>query len=415
MGPRLEGQRMSDRIIIVGAGQGGVEAAIVLRQRQFEGEILVIGDEPDLPYQRPPLSKDFIKGGGQLRSVQLRDESFFADRNINLLLGRRVSAIDRAGKSVRLENGETLDYGHLVLATGARNRRLRVAGLDHPAVMELRTLAHAKLLMERLPSLRNVVLIGGGFIGLEVASLLQAHGVEVDVIEATDRLMGRVVSHATSEYFRDYHLRNGVRLHFGVIAESVEHGPQGCTVMLSDGKEIRADAVLLAAGVVPNVELAAEAGLRVENGIVVDQHLLTEDPSISALGDCAAYPSVHAGRMARLESVQNAVDHARTIAGRLTGESKAYDSLPWFWSFQGEARLQIAGLSAAGDEEVLRGDPSSGKFSVFLFRDGKAVATESINDAGIHMLTRRLLGAGVVVTPEMANAADGDLKALLKA
>jgi len=404
----------SDRVVIVGAGQGGVEAAISLRQKHFDGEIVVVGDEPDLPYQRPPLSKDFIKGGGQLRGVQLRDGSFFAERKIELLLGRSVTAIDRASKSVCFENGEVMGYGHLVLATGSRNRKLRAPGLDNPAVLELRTLQHAIRLMERLPSLGKVVVIGGGFIGLEVASLLRAQNVEVDVIEAAGRLMGRVVSHATSDYFRAFHLQHGVRLHFGVTVESVEYDSEGCTVLLSDGRPLRADAVLLAAGVVPNVELAAEAGLHVENGIVVDERLLTEDAAISALGDCASYPSVQAGCMVRLESVQNAVDHARTIAERLTGDAKRYDSLPWFWSYQGDARLQIAGLAAPGDQEILRGDPESRKFSVFLFRDGRAVATESINDPGIHMLTRRLLSAGVEITPEMACAPDSELKALLK-
>ncbi len=405
---------MSDRVIIIGAGQGGVEVAISLRQRNFDGEIVIVGDEPHPPYQRPPLSKDFIKGGGREGSVVLREERFFSERNIELRLNRQAVAIDREAMAVRLDDGEVLSYGHLVLATGARNRKIRIPGLDHPDVMELRTLAHAHRLMERLPALRTVAVIGGGFIGLEVASLLRDHDVEVDIIEAADRLMGRVVSHITSDYFLRYHRETGVRIRLGASAESVEHGPSGCRVVLADGTTLEADAVLLAAGVVPNVELAADAGLAVNNGIVVDAELLTSDPAISALGDCAAYPSVHAGCVLRLESVQNAVDHGRLIAARLTGDRRPYESLPWFWSYQGQARLQIAGLSAPGDNPVLRGDPETGKFSVFLFREGRNTAVESINDPGTHMAARRLLGSGIGVSPDVAADPAVDLKSLLK-
>ncbi len=400
------------RVVVAGSGQAGVELAASLRQRGFEGQIVIVGDEPDLPYQRPPLSKDFLKST-QSATLPLRAESFYASNAIELRLGVTAAKIERDGRAIVLSDGERLDYDHLVIATGARNRMPPVPGLDPADVMELRTLAHARVLTSRLDHLRHVTVLGGGFIGLEVASLLRARGIGVDLIEASDRLMGRVLSRQMSDWFRDFHLGLGTRLRFGTMAQSVTKKTDGFDVALSDGTVLSTDAIMVAIGVVPNAEIAAEAGLAVDNGVVVDDVLLTDDPYISAIGDCAAHPNPFGLGMVRLESVQNAVDQAKCVAARLTGSRVAYDSLPWFWSNQGEARLQIAWLSAGVDDAVVRGDPSSGKFSVFLYRGERLITVESINSPGEHMASRRILSARLSVPKEAAADTTVDLKSFM--
>jgi 3-phenylpropionate/trans-cinnamate dioxygenase ferredoxin reductase component len=399
-------------IVIVGSGHAGVELAASLRQRGFDGSITIVGDEPDLPYQRPPLSKEFLKGADDT-GLPLKGEAFFPANDIALRLGVRAERIDREQMEILLSDGERLHYDHLALATGARNRIPLIAGLDRRSILELRTLKDARALNERLAELRHVTIVGGGFIGLEVAALLNARGVVVDVVEAAPVLMGRVLSRGMSAYFRSFHERMGTRFHFETVAQGVSHGSAATEVTLSDGRRFDTDAVLVAAGIVPNAELAAEAGLAVENGIVVDSRLVTSDPAISAMGDCAYYPNVYTQGMARLESVQNAVDQARCIAARLTGEDSPYDGLPWFWSNQGTARLQIAGLPNGHDNTVVRGDPESGKFSVYLYRGDRLLAVESISSAGDHMLARRLLAARTFVPKSLVADPAANLKELL--
>lgn len=400
------------RIVIVGSGQAGVETAAALRQRGFEGEIVLIGDESDLPYQRPPLSKDFLKSDGAA-PLPLRAESFYDANAITMRLGEQVVAIDRDAFQIVLASGERLSYGHLVLATGARNRMPNLPGLQARDIIELRTLSHARALLDRLGTLRHVSVLGGGFIGLEVASFLREKGIGVDVIEMADRLMGRVLSPQMSDWFRKYHLSQGMRLHFNTHAERLEEADGRGLLHLANGETIEADALVVSIGVLPNAELAASAGLETVNGIVVDERLLTADPSISAIGDCAAHPNPFGIGLVRLESVQNAVDQAKCVAARLTGDAKPYHSVPWFWSNQGSARLQIAGLAAGVDEAVTRGDPDSGKFSIFLYREGRLVCVESVNAAGDHMAARRILAAGTSLPPEDAANSDVDLKSFM--
>jgi 3-phenylpropionate/trans-cinnamate dioxygenase ferredoxin reductase component len=399
-------------IVIVGTGHAGVELAASLRQRGFGGSVTIVGDEPDLPYQRPPLSKEFLKGADDA-GLPLKGEAFFPANDIALRLGVRAERIDRDKGEILLSDGERLHYDHLALATGAQNRIPPIPGLDRWSILELRTLKDARVLNERLPALRHVTVVGGGFIGLEVAGLLRARDIDVDLVEAAPVLMGRVLSRGMSAYFRSFHEKMGTRLHFETMVQGVNHGPAGTKVALSNDRRFDTDAVIIAAGIVPNVELAAEAGLTVDNGIVTDDRLVTSDPAISAMGDCAYYPNVYTGAMARLESVQNAVDQARCIAARLTGEDMPYDGLPWFWSNQGSARLQIAGLSNGHDNTVLRGDPESGKFSIFLYRGDRLLAVESINSAGDHMLARRLLAARTVVPKTVVTDPAANLKELL--
>jgi 3-phenylpropionate/trans-cinnamate dioxygenase ferredoxin reductase subunit len=399
-------------IVIVGSGHAGVELAASLRQRGFDGSVTIVGDEPDLPYQRPPLSKEFLKSADD-PGLPLKGEAFFPANDITLRLGIRAERIDRQSGQVELSDGTRLSYDHLALATGAHNRIPPVPGLDQCSMLELRTLGNARLLNARLASLCHVTIIGGGFIGLEVAGLLRARDIGVDLIEATPVLMGRVLSKPMSAWFRAFHERLGTGLHFETLVQGVHHSGSGTEVRLSNSQQLQTDAILIATGISPNVELAAEAGLAIDNGIVVDDMLVTSDPAISAMGDCAAYPNVYIGGMARLESVQNAVDHARCIAARLTGEGKPYDGFPWFWSNQGSARLQIAGMSNGHDDVVLRGDPESGKFSMFLYRQDRLIAVESINSAADHMMARRLLAARVPVSKLVAADPAANLKDLM--
>lgn len=406
-------------IVIIGAGQGGFQAAASLREAGFTGPLTLIGDEPGLPYQRPPLSKAYMKGDAGIEQIELRPAAFYADHAITLVEGR-VVAIEREARRVRMADGGAHPYAHLILATGARNRPLPVPGKDLAGVHYLRTRADADTLKQRLPGARRVVVIGAGFIGLEFAAVARALGHEVTVLEAASRPMARALSPEMSAFFASAHRNWGVDLRCGAgVVGLLGEGGHVTGVEATDGIVHPADFVLVGIGVTPNVELAAEAGLEIANGIVVDADLLTADPAISALGDAVAYPSVHAGMMARLESVQNAVDQARCIAARLTGkvgpdgEPLPYTAVPWFWSDQGDLKLQMVGIAGPTDSAVLRGDPASRRFSVFRFHERQLTAIESVNRPADHMLGRRLLAGKPRLTPEEAADEGFDLKTLL--
>jgi 3-phenylpropionate/trans-cinnamate dioxygenase ferredoxin reductase component len=402
-----------DPVVIVGASHAGFQLAASLRQHGFDGKVTLIGDEPVLPYQRPPLSKDYLDGKIGFDLLLMRPEAFYRDHRIDFLPGARVAAIDRAGQRVLLATGEHLGYGHLALATGARNRVPPLPGIELDGVCYLRTLAETEALRERLAAAERIVVIGAGFIGLEFAAVARAHGKQVHIVELLDRVMARVVSVPTSHFFAAAHRAAGVEFSFGAAALRIAgHGGRVDRVELAGGERLAADLVLVSVGVVPNLELAAAAGLAVANGIVVDATLATADELISAMGDCAAFPCAHAaGKPTRLEAVQNAADHARCVADRIVGKPHAYSALPWFWSEQGKLRLQIAGLTTGHDRHVIRGDPASGGFSVFCYKGGQLLGIESIDRPADHAHARRLLGAGRQVTPEQAADAGFDLRA----
>jgi 3-phenylpropionate/trans-cinnamate dioxygenase ferredoxin reductase subunit len=400
-------------VLIVGAGHAGFQLAASLRQHGFGERIALINDEGHLPYQRPPLSKAYLKGEGRPDSLMFRPDKFYHDQNIDLISDRAVS-IDRTGRKLLLASGASLDYWHLVLATGARNRLLDIPNANLEAVRYLRILDESEVLRQRISSGQRVVVIGAGFIGLEFAATARAKGLEVDVIELGTRVMARAVTAEISEFFQQRHAAAGIRIHLGVQVTSIEaDGGKVTGVSLSDGRHIPADLIVVGVGVLPNVELAAEAGLPVASGIIVDEQLLTADPNISAIGDCALYASPRFGASLRLESVQNATDHARCVAARLTGDAKAYDGLPWFWSDQGPDKLQIAGLTTGYDRVVVRGDRAQGAFSAFCYKSGQLVGIESVNRAGDHMFGRRLLAANGSITPEQAADSGFDLKRAL--
>lgn len=400
-------------VIIVGAGHAGYQVAASLRQAGFSDRIGLINDEAHLPYQRPPLSKAYIKGSAGPESLMFRPEKFYQDQTIELIAGRVVS-IDRTTRKVLLASGEALPYGHLVLATGARNRLLDLPNANLPDVKYLRILDESEVLRSIIPSKTRVVVIGAGFIGLEFAATARIKGLEVDVLELAPRVMARAVTAEVSEYFQARHREAGIRIHLGVQATSIEAENGKVTgVSLSDGRHLPADLVVVGVGVLPNIELAAEAGLPVAAGIIVDEYLATADPNISAIGDCALFASPRFGGSQRLESVQNATDHARCVAARLTGDRKAYDSHPWFWSDQGDDKLQIAGLTTGYDHVVLRGDPARKAFSAFCYKGDRLLGIESVNRAGDHMFGRRLQAMDRSITPEQAADESFDLKSAL--
>jgi 3-phenylpropionate/trans-cinnamate dioxygenase ferredoxin reductase subunit len=400
-------------VLIAGAGHAGFQLAASLRQHGYSEPIRLINDEAHLPYQRPPLSKAYLKGAGGADSLMFRPDKFYRDQNIELIADRAAS-IDRGARRLLLASGSSLDYGHLVLATGARNRLLDIPNANLEDVLYLRTLDESEALRLRIASARHVVVIGAGFIGLEFAATARARGLEVDVVELGARVMARAVTAEISEFFQSRHTAAGIRIHLGVQATGIESdGTHVTGVSLSDGRHVPADLVVVGVGVLPNVELADEAGLPVAAGIIVNEQLLTSDPNVSAIGDCALFASHRFGGSLRLESVQNATDHARCVAARLTGDAKTYDGQPWFWSDQRDDKLQIAGLTTGYDRVVVRGDPGQGSFSAFCYKSGQLVGVESVNRGSDHVFGRKILGMNRSIEPEQAADTSFDLKAAL--
>ncbi|MFE1600749.1 NAD(P)/FAD-dependent oxidoreductase [Methylobacterium sp. ID0610] len=401
----------AEGIVVVGAGQGGFQLGASLREGGYHGPVTLIGDEPGLPYGRPPLSKAYLTGRTDAAGLLLRPPAYYAEHAITVRSGERVTAIDRAAQRVTLASGEALPFAHLVLATGTRNRPLPVPGADLPGVHQLRSLAEADALKAALDGVARVAVVGAGFIGLEFAAVCAGKGIAVTVIEGLDRALARALSATMAGAMTEAQAAAGVRFLFGAQVEAIAGRERATGVVVRGGETVPADLVLVGIGVLPNQDLAEAAGLAVGNGIAADAMLATTDPAISAIGDCAAHPSPHAdGARVRIESVQNAVDGARCVAARLTGRPAAYTAVPWFWSDQGSLKLQIAGLSTPADDAVTRGTPGSG-FSVFRYRNGRLSAVESLNRPADHMIARRLLQAGLSPTPAEAADPGFDLKA----
>jgi 3-phenylpropionate/trans-cinnamate dioxygenase ferredoxin reductase component len=387
-------------VVVVGAGHAGVQVADALRAGGYDGALTLVGDEPALPYQRPPLSKEHL-ALTETPALPLRSERFFRDNRIDLRTGVGVTALDRASRTVLLADGITLQYSALVLATGAVNRWPAVPGADLLGIHGLRTLDDAQAVRAKLHRACSVLVVGAGFIGLEFAAAARKHGLPVTVLEAADRPMGRALSPAMADHVAEAHRRMGTNLRFGeAVAAFTGRRGRVTGAVSTTGVAYGADLVLVGIGVVPRTELAAAAGLSVSDGVVVDQNLRTDDPAIYAVGDCASHPNVHAGRRVRLESVQNATDQGRHVAHAILGGDATYAELPWFWSHQGELKLQIAGVRMLGDESVVCGDHASGRFSVCSFRRGRLVAVESVNKPADHTAARRVLAEGRSPQPE---------------
>ena len=400
-------------VVIVGGGQAGLQTAVSLREFGFAGPVTLLGDETALPYQRPPLSKAYLAGTTDEAGLVLRSGGFFAERDINVLTGEQIARIDREAGRVEGASGRVYPYVHLVLATGARNRMLPGEAGAFGNVLYLRTLADAARLRAGLENAKRVVVLGAGFIGLEFAAVAAKRGLDVTVVEMAERPMARALSPAMSAFFTAAHEAAGVRFRFGAAVAGVtgENGT-ATAVRLADGQVLAADLVLVGIGVIPNAELARDAGLPGPGGIEVDETLATADPAISAIGDCAVHPSrFGAGMPLRIESVQNAIDQGRCVARRITGHPEPYAAVPWFWSDQGPHKLQIVGLGAPGDEAVVRGDPGAGAVSVFRFRGDRLTAVESVNRPQDHMAARRVLARGASLTRQEAGDTGFDLKA----
>jgi len=406
---------MSDPgIVIVGTGQAAYQLASSLRGEGYAGPICLVGEEPHLPYQRPPLSKSFLNSDCEAASLTFQGEAYYAKHGVELVRRTRVTRIDRSGHFVETHDGARLPYSHLVLATGARNRQLPYASPGSQGVFSLRTLDDARGLRECLGNIRKAVVIGAGFLGLEFAAVAAGKGVAVTVVEATATLMSRVVSAPVGSAFQQHLESLGVQFYLGTMVNAIQRENERITgVEMSDGRVAEGEIVVVSIGVLPNAELAIEAGLATGNGILVNQHLSTDDPCISAIGDCASFPSRFTHAPCRLESIQNAVDQARCLARRLAGRDEPYDAVPWFWSDQGGLKLQIAGLSGAVDEVVLRGDAGARRFSAYCFSAGRLVCVESVGCPADHMAARKLLGAATPVTPAQVRDKSIDLKSLL--
>lgn len=402
---------MSAGVVVVGAGQAGFQLAASLREAGYADPITLVGDEPGLPYQRPPLSKAYLADKITAAGLELRPAAYFSEHHIGHRSSVRVAAIDRPGRRVLFANGESLAYDHLVLATGARNRALLVPGAELPGAFQLRGRDDADRLKAALAEARAVAIVGAGFIGLEFAGICAARGLAVTVIETAERPMARAVSVETAAFFARAHGEAGIRFLFGAGIVAIEGAGRVEAVRLRDGTTVAADLVLVGIGVVPNQELAEAAGLAVGDGIRVDAVLSTEDPMISAIGDCARAPSRFAdGAPVRIESVQNALDQGRCLAARLTARPAAFEAVPWFWSDQGPHKLQIAGLATPADASVVRPVPAGS--CVFRFRDDRLSAVETVDRPGDHMAARRILAQGLGLTPAEAADPARDLKAL---
>jgi 3-phenylpropionate/trans-cinnamate dioxygenase ferredoxin reductase subunit len=391
------------KVLILGAGHAGGSVAGFLKQYGFAGEITLIGDEAIAPYQRPPLSKAWLKGEASEQSLLLRADGFYADNGIDLRLGVTATSIDRAAKTVSLSDDSTLDYDHLVIATGSRARRLPVLGGDDAGLLELRTTVDAERLKQALGQGNRLAVIGGGYVGLEAAASARALGAEAVVIERMDRVLQRVASETLSSFFTARHDAEGVEIRTNVEVAAVS----ATSVTLSDGEVIEADGVLVGIGAVANQELAEAAGLDCADGIMVDLESRTSDPAIFAVGDVTRRPLPHyAGRRHRLESVPNALEQAKQVACAITGRPGPAAEVPWFWSDQYDSKLQIAGIPFEAETQVVRGNPDSGSFAVFHLHGDQIVCVEAVNAAQSFMFGKQAIAKGLAVDPvRLANEA----------
>lgn len=390
---------MSESVVIIGAGQAASQFVASLRSEGFQGAITLIGEEPYIPYQRPPLSKAFLAGELAAERLFIKPQEFYTEAKCELLLNTEATAIDRANKVVKLADGREVPYSILAITTGSRVRKLPLAGADNPGCYYLRGIADVEKLQALLKPGARLSVIGAGYIGLEVAAVCVKRGLKVTVLEALPRVMARSASEQVSSFYESVHRKAGVDIRCDTKVNAITDGG-GLTLDTSHGP-VGADFVLIGVGILPNVELATDCGLKVENGIVVDEFARTSDPAIYAIGDCANLPCSHSttGRV-RLESVQNAIDQAKHAAAGVCGKPKPYAEVPWFWSDQYDLKLQIAGLAAPGDQVVMRGDPATRSFAAFHLRDGAIAAVEAVNAAPEYMMGRRLIAARARVAPE---------------
>jgi 3-phenylpropionate/trans-cinnamate dioxygenase ferredoxin reductase subunit len=375
-------------MVIVGAGQAAAQLVFSLRQGGYKEPIRMIGDEPYAPYQRPPLSKKFLTERPAADTLYFRPEKFWGEQGVTADFGVPVLSIDRAAKRITFADGHAY-YETLFLSTGTRARDLPLPGARLDGVFSLRKIDDVRALRGPMDAARHIVIVGGGYIGLEVAAVARSEGRDVTVLEAEERVMKRVTSPVISEFMQNFHRTRGVDIRLGARLATIEGGAKVSQVKLSDGTELPADLVLLAVGARPNDDLAAAAGLSCDDGVVVNEHGQTADPAIWAAGDCTRFPSRRYGRKLRLECVQNAIDQAKAVASALLGKPQLYDPVPWFWSDQYELKLQMAGLSDGYDDAKTVGDVAAARFSVEYRRNGQLIAVDAVNDGRAYMSGRK--------------------------
>jgi 3-phenylpropionate/trans-cinnamate dioxygenase ferredoxin reductase subunit len=380
---------MRENAVIIGAGQAAAQLAASLRQGAFDKPISIIGDEPYPPYQRPPLSKKFLTDRGSPESLYLRATGFWRDHGIELHSGTAAAKVDVRQRRVLLRDGRDLDYGVLVLTTGTRARSLPVPGIGLANVFSLRNIEDVRRLRPALDHARRIAIIGGGYIGLEIASAMRGESREVTLVEAEARLMKRVMGEKGAAFFADVHRVRGVDIRLGVSLVAIEPAATALEVHLAPVGLLTVDLVLIATGARANDELAAAAGLACDDGVLVDERAATAAPDVYAVGDCARFPSRRYGRRIRLECVQNAIDQAKMAAAVIRGNKEPYDPVPWFWSDQYDLKLQIAGIMDGHDAAEVKGDPAAARFSVEYRRDGRLIAVDAVNDARAYMTGRR--------------------------
>jgi 3-phenylpropionate/trans-cinnamate dioxygenase ferredoxin reductase subunit len=401
-------------VAIVGAGHGGAQVAIMLRAQKFEGSIAIIGDEPELPYERPPLSKEYFAGEKEFERIQLRPAKYWDEREVTMLLGKRVVSVDPAAHTVTTDAGDVIGYGKLVWATGGAPRMLPIPGGDLPGVQGVRTRADADAMKAASETAGQIVVISGGYIGLEAAAVLTKAGKKVVLLEALDRVLARVAGVELSRFYEKEHIEHGVDLRLGVVVDAIEGDTHVTGVRLASGELIPADLVIVGIGIIPAVKPLIAAGAEGGNGVLVDRLCKTNLCDIYAIGDCAAHVNDFAeGATIRLESVQNANDQANVVAKGIVGDEAPYHAIPWFWSNQYDLKLQTAGLSTGHDQAVLRGDPAARSFSIVYLKAGKVVAIDCVNATKDYVQGRMIVTAGLRATPEQLAHVDKPLKELL--
>jgi 3-phenylpropionate/trans-cinnamate dioxygenase ferredoxin reductase subunit len=403
-------------VIVIGAGQAGGDVATLLRQNGFAGDLILLGEEPHLPYLRPPLSKAFLAGEVTEESLQTKGAAAYEKAAVTVRTGERVQTIDRHEKRISLQNGEVLAYGHLVLATGGRPRMMKVPGAALKNIFYLRTIADVVALRAAFLPGRRVVIVGGGYIGLEVASIAVKLGLDVTILEGAPRVLVRVTSPEMSAFYERIHRREGVKIRTGIAVSGFVADPAGervAAVECGDEATVQADLVIIGIGLIPNTELAETAGLLVDNGIVVNEHAQTSDPHIYAIGDCAAHAHHEfLKRKVRLESVPNATEQARAAAAAICGKPVSPAGPPWFWSDQYKLKLQMVGLSDGYEEVVLRGDPESESFMAIYLKNGEVIAADAVNRIADFMTAKRLVAESKVIPKEALADESEPLKAI---
>jgi len=399
--------------VIVGAGQAGSELATSLRQHGCADSVVLIGDEDYVPYRRPPLSKTYLSGEVTLESLFLKPRAVYEKHAIECRFGIGVESIDCAARSLRLYDGSVLRYDKLALTTGGRPRRLSVPGAERSNVHYIRTVADIDRLKQQFGEGKRLVIIGGGYVGLEAASVGIKKGLHVTVVEALPRVLARVTAPEISAFYERVHRGHGVDLRTGVGVHALEGSGDPCTVVLADGTRLAADLVVIGVGLIPNTELAEAAGIEVSNGIVVDRYAVTSDPDIVAAGDCTNHDNVFLGRRLRLESVPNALEQARVAAASILGRPRVYDAVPWFWSDQYDLKLQMVGLSQGYDNLIVRGDMDANSFTAFYLKDGVVISADSVNRPQDFMVAKRLVAERAAVPSERLRDDAVPLKSLL--